>query len=99
MDCNTPGFPVLHYIPEIAGDAIQTFDPLSPPSPPALESSPESGSFPVSQFFVSGSQSIRALRFSNSLFNEYSGLISFGIDGLISLLPKGHSRVFSSTTV
>ena len=31
--------------------------------------------------------------------NEYSGLISFSIDCLISLLSKGLSRVFSSTTV
>ena len=31
--------------------------------------------------------------------SEYSGLISFRISGLISLLSKGHSRVFFSTTV
>ena len=31
--------------------------------------------------------------------NEYSGLISFRTIGLISLLSKGFSRVFSSTTV
>ena len=37
--------------------------------------------------------------FSISPSNEYSGLISFRIDGLISLPPKGLSRVFSSTTV
>ena len=36
--------------------------------------------------------------FSISRFNEYSGLISFRIDW-ISLLSKGLSRVFSSTTV
>ena len=40
MDCNTPGFPVLHRIPEFAqthvhwvNDAIQSSLPLSPPSP------------------------------------------------------------------
>ena len=40
MDCSTPGFPVLHYLPEFAqthvpwvGDAIQPSPPLSPPSP------------------------------------------------------------------
>ena len=31
--------------------------------------------------------------------NEYSGLISFGSTGLISLQSKGLSRVFSNTTV
>ena len=37
--------------------------------------------------------------FSNGLSNEYSGLISFSIDWLISLLCKGLSRFFFSTTV
>ena len=39
MDCSTPGFPVLHYLPEFAqthvrgvGDAIQPSHPLSSPS-------------------------------------------------------------------
>ena len=43
MDCNTPGFPVLHHLLELAqihvhwvGDAIQPSHPLSTPSPPAL---------------------------------------------------------------
>ena len=41
MDYNTPGFPVLHCLPELAqtrrvGDAIQPSHPLSPPSPLAL---------------------------------------------------------------
>ena len=31
--------------------------------------------------------------------NECSGLISFRIDGLISLQPKGLSRIYSNTTV
>ena len=37
--------------------------------------------------------------FSISLSNEYSGLISFRIDWLDLLLPKGLSRVFSNSTV
>ena len=37
--------------------------------------------------------------FSISPSNEYSGLISFSIDWLISLQSKGLSRVFSSTTI
>ena len=37
--------------------------------------------------------------FSISPSNEYSGLIPLGLIGLISLLSKGLSRVFSKTTV
>ena len=37
--------------------------------------------------------------FSVSPSNEYSGLILLGLTGLISLLSKGLSRVFPSTTV
>ena len=43
MDVSTPGFPVLHDLPEFAqthlhwvSDAIQPSHPLSPPSPPAF---------------------------------------------------------------
>ena len=43
MECSTPGFPVLHHIPEFAhtlvhwvSDAIQPSYHLSPPSPPVL---------------------------------------------------------------
>ena len=37
--------------------------------------------------------------FSISPPNKYSGLISFGLTGLISLLSKGLSRVFSRTKI
>ena len=37
--------------------------------------------------------------FSISPSNEFSGLIHFGLTGLISLQPKGLSRVFYSTTI
>ena len=37
--------------------------------------------------------------FSISPSNEYSGLISLGLTGLISLQSKGLSKVFSNTTV
>ena len=37
--------------------------------------------------------------FSISASNEFLGLISFGLTGLISLLSKGCSRVFFSITV
>ena len=47
---------------------------------------PALGSFPVSQLFASGGQSVRGFSFSISLSNEYSGLIALGkwprVDGL-----------------
>ena len=64
-----------------------------------LQSFSASGSLPVSQFFTSVGQSIGVFSLSISPSNEYSGLISFRIDSLISLQSKGLSRVFSNTTV
>ena len=65
MDCSTPGFPVHHQLPELAqtlvhwvSDAIQSSHPLSSPFSSCLQSFPASGSFPRSQFFTSGGQSI-----------------------------------------
>ena len=51
----------------------------------------------MSQFFASGSQSIGAL--ASVLPMNIQGWIPLGLTGLISLLLKGLSRVFSSTTV
>ena len=52
MDCSTPGFPVLHQLPELAqrhvhpaGDAIQPSHPLLSPSPPAFSLSQHQGFF------------------------------------------------------
>ena len=64
-----------------------------------LQSFPASESFPMSQFFASGSQSIKSFSFSLSPSNEYSGLISFRMDWLDLLQSKRLSRVFSNTTV
>ena len=54
-----------------------------------LQSFPASESFPVSQFFASGSQSIGVLSFSITPSHECSGLISFRIDGLDLLAVQG----------
>ena len=62
-----------------------------------LQSFPASGSFPMSQLFVSGSQSIGV---SASVFPmSIQGWFPIRLSGLISLQSKGFSRVFSSTTV
>ena len=86
MDCSTPGFPVIHYLPEFAqthvhwfNDAIQPSHSLLPPSPPALN---------LSKHQVFSKELALHIRwpkywsfsFNISLSNEYSGLISFRID-------------------
>ena len=53
--------------------------------------------FPMSQLFASGGQSIGAS--ASVLPMNIQGLFPLGWAGLISLLSKGLSRVFSSTTV
>ena len=58
-----------------------------------------SGSFPVNQFFTSGGQSIRASASASVLLMNIQSLWPLGLTGLISLLSKGISRVFSSTTI
>ena len=86
MDRSTPGSPVLHCFPKFAqihacwvGDAVQPSHPLSPPFFPCPQSSPTSGSFPVSQLF---DRVVKDWSFSFiiSPSSEYSGLISLRID-------------------
>ena len=62
-----------------------------------LQSFPESGYFLMRRLFASGGQSIvaSALVLSMNIQCWYS----LGLTGLISLLPKGLSGVFSCTTV
>ena len=64
-----------------------------------LQSFPGSRSFPVSQFFASGGQSIGVSASASVIPVNTQGWFSLGLTGLISLLSKGLSRVFSSTTV
>ena len=96
MDCSTPGLPVHHKLPEFTqthahrvGDAIQPFHPLSSPFSSYLQSFLASRSFPVSQFFSSGGQSIGSFSFSINPSYEYSGLISFRMDWLDLLAVRG----------
>ena len=64
-----------------------------------LQSLPASGSFPVSQLFASGNQSIGASASASVLPMNIQGWFPLGLTGLISLQSKGLSRVFSNTTV
>ena len=62
-----------------------------------LHSFPASGSCPVSQLFASGGQSIGAA--ASVLPMNIQGWFPLGLIGLMSLLSKELSRVFSNTTV
>ena len=55
--------------------------------------------FPMSQFFPSGGQSIGASVSTSVLPMNIQGWFCLGLTGLISLLAKGLSRVFASTTI
>ena len=72
--------------------------PLPPASSPALNLS-SVWSFPMSQFFTSGGQSIGASVSTSVLPMNIQGWFSLGLTGLISLLSKGLSRVFANTAV
>ena len=89
IDCSTAGFPVHHQLPELAqthvhwvGDAIQPSYPLSSPA----FNLPSSRSFPVSQFFASGKQSIGASASASVLPMNIQDWFPLGLTGLISLL-------------
>ena len=63
------------------------------------QSFPVSGSFPMSWLFTSGGQSIGASALASVLPMNIQGWFPLVLTGLISLMSKGLSRVFSSTTV
>ena len=64
-----------------------------------LQSCSASGSFPMSQFFTSGGQSIGVSASTSVLPMNIQDWFPLGLTGLISLQSRGSSRVFSNTTV
>ena len=67
MDCSTPGFFVLHHLPELAqthvhrvSDAIQPFHPLLSPSPPTFNLSQHQSLF---KWVISSHQLSKVLEF------------------------------------
>ena len=64
-----------------------------------LQSFPASGSFPMNRFFASGGQSIGTSVSESVLPMNIQDGFPLGWTGLISLLFKGLSRVYTSTTV
>ena len=64
-----------------------------------LQSFPGSGSFPMSHLIESGGQSPGASASASVLPMNIQGWVPLGLTDWISLLSKGLSKVFSSTTV
>ena len=62
-----------------------------------LQSFPASGSFPMSQLFASGGQSIGVSALASVLPMNIQDWFPLGLTGLISLKSKGFSRVFNTT--
>ena len=95
MDCNMPGFTVLHYLPDFCSNSC----PLSQwyhliissstaPSPPALNISQHPGLFQWVTLHIRWPKSW-SFNFSSRPSDEYSGLISFRIDWFDRLAVQG----------
>ena len=105
MDCSTPGFPIHHQLPELSNSCPSsqwchpTISSSVVPFSSCIQSFPASGSFPVSQLFASGGQSVGVSATASVLSMNSQGWFPVGLTGWISLLSKGPLRVFSNTTV
>ena len=106
MDCSMPGFSVLNYLLEFAkthvhwvDEVIQPSHPLFLPSHLTFNLSQHQGLFLKSQLFTSGGQNIGASASAPVLPMNIHDWFPLGLTGLIPLLSKGFSRVFSSPTV
>ena len=103
MNCTTPGFPILHHLPELTQTHIHWLchpsNPFSVVPFSCLQSFPASGSFPMSWLFTSGRQSIGASASASVLpMNiqgwfplELSSLISFAVQRTLKSLLQHHS--------
>ena len=76
-----------------------TISSSASPFSSCLHSFPASGSFPMTQLFASGGQSIGPSTSISVLPMNIQSWFPLGLTGLISLVSKGLSRVFSSTTI
>ena len=81
------------------GDGYPTISSSIVPFCSCLQSFPASGSFPVSQVFASGGQSIGASASASILPMNIEGCFPLGLTGLILLQSNGLTRIFSSTTI
>ena len=103
LGCSTSGFPVHYQLLELVQthvhqvcDAIQSSLPLSSPSSDSIF--PSSRVFSMSQFFTSVGQNIGASASASVFPMDIQDWFPLRLTGLISLLSKGLSRIFSSPT-
>ena len=109
MDCSTPGFPVLHHLPEFAQTHVQRVGDASNHLILCRPLLPWPSILPCIRVYSNESAlHIRwpwywSISLSTSPSNEYSGLISFGIDwfdlftiqGTLKSLLQHHSSKIS----
>ena len=99
-DCSTPGFlsfTISRSLLKLMSIELVTLSVIPFSSCP--QSFLASGSFPLSWFFTLGGLSNGASASASVLPMNIQGWFPLGLTGLISLLSKGLSRVFSSFTV
>ena len=106
MDCSTPGFPCSSPTLGACSNSCPLRQWCHPtisssvfPLSSCLQSFPASGSFPMSQFFTSGGQSIGVSASASVLPMNTQDWSPLGWTVWISLQSKALSRVFSNTTV
>ena len=106
MDFSKPGLPIHHQLLKFAhtrvhwvGDAFQLFHPMSSPSLPAFNLSQHQGIFHWVGCLHQVAKSIGASASASVPPMAIQDWFLLGLTSLISLLSKGHSRVFCSTTV
>ena len=103
MDWSLPGYPVLHHLSEFVQIHVHWVNDTISFSVVPLSSCPQyflaSGSFPMCQLFTPSGQKTGASASASVLPMNIQGWFPLELTGLISLQPKGLSRVFSSITV
>ena len=103
MACNTPGFPDLHHLPELAQTHVYwsqwchpTISSSIAPFSSCPQSFPASGSFLMSQFFEPGCESIVASTSASGLPMHIQGWFPLGLTGWSPCSPRD-SRESSPT--
>ena len=96
----------LSHLPEFSQVHVHYISDASQPSPSSdalfsscCQSFPTSGTLPMSQLFASDNQNTGASASASVVPMSVQGWFPLRLTCLISLLSRGHSGVFSSTTV